>query len=85
MLATLKQIFFIVKLMIDKSFTKKNFFFTYLFILILISFSINQYYAYIGVLPVDSFSTFNTAYDILNGQIPFCISLPRNTLDAAVK
>ena len=71
MLAMLKQIFFIVKLMIDKSFTKKNFFFTYLFILILISFSINQYYAYIGVLPVDSFSTFNTGYDILNGQLPF--------------
>ena len=57
--------------MIDKSFIKKNFFFTYLFILILISFSINQYYAYIGVLPVDSFSTFNTGYDILNGQLPF--------------
>ena len=71
MLAILKQIFFVVKLMIDKSFIKKNFFFTYLFILILISFSINQYYAYIGVLPVDSFSTFNTGYDILNGQLPF--------------
>jgi len=46
---------------------------TYLYILILIaiSFSINQYYAYIGVLPVDSFSTFNAGYDILNGSYPF--------------
>ena len=41
---------------------------TYLNVIILvtISFSINQYYAYIGVLPVDSFSTFNAGYDILN-------------------
>ena len=43
----------------------------YVFILIAISFSINQYYAYIGVLPVDSFSTFNAGYDILNGSYPF--------------
>ena len=41
------------------------------FILIIISFSINQYYAFIGVLPVDSFSTFNAGYDILNGSLPF--------------
>ena len=43
----------------------------YYIILIIISFSINQYYAYIGVLPVDSFSTFNAGYDILNGSYPF--------------
>ena len=43
----------------------------YVLILIAISFSINQYYAYIGVLPVDSFSTFNAGYDILNGSYPF--------------
>ena len=41
------------------------------FILIIFSFSINQYYAFIGVLPVDSFSTFNAGYDILNGSLPF--------------
>ena len=43
----------------------------YTFFLILISFFINQYYAYQGVLPVDSFSTFNTGYDMLNGSVPF--------------
>ena len=43
----------------------------YIFFLILISFTINQYYAYQGVLPVDSFSTFNAGYDILNGSVPF--------------
>ena len=43
----------------------------YILFLILISFSINQYYAFIGVLPVDSFSTFNSGYDLLNGSIPF--------------
>ena len=43
----------------------------YIFFLILISFFINQYYAYQGVLPVDSFSTFNAGYDMLNGSVPF--------------
>ena len=43
----------------------------YIFFLILISFCTNQYYAYQGVLPVDSFSTFNAGYDILNGSVPF--------------
>ncbi len=43
----------------------------YSFLLILISFSVNQYYAFSGVLPVDSFSTFNAGYDILNGSLPF--------------
>ena len=43
----------------------------YLFFLVLLSFSINQYYAYKGVLPVDSFSTFNAGFDILNGSYPF--------------
>ena len=44
---------------------------TYTFFLVIISFSTNQYYAYSGVLPVDSFSTFNAGYDILNGSLPF--------------
>lgn len=43
----------------------------YIFFLIFISTSVNQYYAYLGVLPVDSFSTFNAGYDILNGSVPF--------------
>ena len=54
-----------------KNLSKKNFSLIYLFSLIIISFSINQYYAFIGVLPVDSFSTFNAGYDILNGSLPF--------------
>ena len=43
----------------------------YIFFLVLISFFVNQFYAYQGVLPVDSFSTFNAGYDILNGEVPF--------------
>ncbi len=43
----------------------------YIILLTLVSFSINLYYSYIGVLPVDSFSTFNSGYDILNGSLPF--------------
>ena len=46
-------------------------FLIYITFLILISFCTNQYYAYLGVLPVDSFSTFNAGYDILNGSVPF--------------
>ena len=51
--------------------TNRYTFFIYIFFLILISFYFNQYYAYLGVLPVDSFSTFNTGYDVLNGSVPF--------------
>ena len=57
--------------MLIKILSKNNFLLVYLFFLVLISFSTNQYYAYIGVLPVDSFSTFNAGYDILNGTYPF--------------
>ena len=47
---------------------KKIFFF-----LILFFFSIlfNQYYGYIGILPIDSFLVFNGGYDFLNGKFPF--------------
>ena len=54
-----------------KSLFTKDYSAIYILFLILISFSINQYYAFIGVLPVDSFSTFNSGYDLLNGSIPF--------------
>ena len=57
--------------MIKKSFLIKNQSYFYIFFLISVSFSVNQYYAFIGVLPVDSFSTFNAAYNILNNSIPF--------------
>ena len=54
-----------------KPFISRYRLFIYLFFLILFSFSINQYYAFIGILPVDSFSTFNGGYDFLKGSIPF--------------
>ena len=55
----------------NKPFINRYSLLIYIFFLVLISFSINQYYAYIGVLPVDSFSTFNAGYDLLNGAVPF--------------
>ena len=44
-----------------------------IFLLILFIFSIlfNQYYGYIGLLPLDSFLIFNSGYDVLNGYFPF--------------
>lgn len=57
--------------MFYKFFDKKKNLYFYLFFLILFSFLFNQYYAFIGVLPVDSFSTFNGGYDVLNGNYPF--------------
>ena len=44
-----------------------------LLIILLIIFSItfNQYYGYIGILPIDSFLVFNSGYDVLNGYYPF--------------
>ena len=57
--------------MIKKSFLIKKQSYFYIFFLISVSFSVNQYYAFIGVLPVDSFSTFNAGYNILNNSIPF--------------
>ena len=57
--------------MMNKPFINRYNVHIYIFSLILISFSVNQYYAYLGVLPVDSFSTFNSGYEILNGTVPF--------------
>ena len=41
------------------------------FLLAFFSFYINQYYAYQGILPIDSFLIFNSGYDFLNGYYPF--------------
>ena len=46
-----------------------NYFF-YL-ILILISSSVNFYYGFLGVNPIDNFTIFNAGYYFLNGYIPF--------------
>ena len=44
-----------------------------IYIIILLVFSIlaNQYYGYQGVNPIDSFFSFNSGYDVLNGYFPF--------------
>ena len=57
--------------MILKKFLKRDKTYLYVSALFIISFFINQYYAFIGVLPVDSFSTFNAGYNILNGSYPY--------------
>ena len=31
----------------------------------------NQYYGYQGLNPIDSFFSFNSGYDVLNGHFPF--------------
>ena len=41
------------------------------FFLIIFSVSFNQYYGYIGILPIDSFLVFNSGYDFMNGFYPF--------------
>ena len=43
----------------------------YLTLVILISIICNQYYGYIGILPIDSFLIFNSGFDFLNGYLPF--------------
>ena len=43
----------------------------YIFLLVIFSISINQYYGYRGILPIDSFLVFNSGYDFLNGYYPF--------------
>ena len=43
------------------------------FIISLVLFSVlfNQYYGYIGILPIDSFLIFNSGYDLMSGNYPF--------------
>jgi len=43
----------------------------YIIILFFFSISINQYYGTIGINPIDSFFSFNSGYDVLNGYYPF--------------
>ena len=43
----------------------------YFIILLLFSISINQYFGYLGLNPIDSFFSFNSGYEILNGYFPF--------------
>jgi len=43
----------------------------YFLILFFFSVSLNQYYGNLGICPIDSFFSFNSGYDILNGYYPF--------------
>ena len=43
----------------------------YVSILLVFSISINQYYGYRGIQPIDSFFSFNAGFDVLNGYFPF--------------
>ena len=45
------------------------------FVLFFFSISFNQYYGYLGILPIDSFLVFNSGYDFLNGKL---ISFEKN-------
>ncbi len=51
--------------------TNKNIKFFYFICLSILSISINQYYGYIGVFPIDSFLFFDSGYRTLNGFFPF--------------
>ena len=52
------------------NFKKQNKIF-YFIILLFFSISINQYYGFIGINPLDGLVLFNSGYDVLNGHFPF--------------
>jgi len=52
-------------------FSKQNKEVIYIILIILFSIFFNQFYGYLGINPIDSFFSFNTGYDILNGHYPF--------------
>jgi hypothetical protein len=56
--------------MISKLINKKKRQLFFLLILILFSILFNQYFGYIGILPIDSFLIFNSGYDFLQGYYP---------------
>jgi len=43
----------------------------YFTVLLFFSVALNQYYGYLGINPIDSFISFNSGFDILNGYFPF--------------
>ena len=54
-----------------KAFTEKTKNIICITSLLVFSILINQYYGYQGVNPIDSFFSFNSGYDVLNGNFPF--------------
>ena len=53
----------------EKAFINKNNF--YIFLLFSISILINNHYANLGALPVDTFLHFDLSFKILKGMVPF--------------
>ena len=58
-------------MLFNKMNLKKNVKIFYILFLFLFSVLINQYYGNQGINPIDSFFSFNSGYDILNGHYPF--------------
>ena len=56
---------------ISKPISKKQKEIFYFLILLFFSISFNQYYGYLGINPIDSFFSFNSGFDVLNGHFPF--------------
>jgi len=54
-----------------KKFIYKNNNFLFVSLLCFLSLSFNFYYGYKGILPIDSFLTFDSGYNVLNGSYPF--------------
>ncbi len=50
---------------------KRNKIIIFITLLFISSIFFNQYYGYLGAQPIDSFFSFNSGYDILNGYFPF--------------
>ena len=53
----------------ERAFINKNNF--YIFLLFSISILINNHYANLGVLPIDTFYHFDLGFKILRGMVPF--------------
>ena len=56
---------------ISKPISKRQKEIFYFLILFFFSISFNQYYGYLGINPIDSFFSFNSGFDVLNGHFPF--------------
>ena len=44
---------------------------TFVILLFISSILFNQYFGHLGIQPIDSFFSFNSGYDVLNGYFPF--------------
>ena len=51
-------------------FSRSNINYLYVFLITIYAFSINWISANLGVMPIDTFAFFDTAYSILNNKLP---------------